>query len=88
MNEIKVLVPKYIPEDGFTINWADNAEVEVKVEGRDVLIFGNQAGLTSLAELLLNLSQVEVPKGHHIHLDSYNSLDEGSNSMIIGKKIE
>ncbi len=34
---------------------------------------------------LLNLAQVDVPCGTHIHLDEYNALEDGSIDLIIEK---
>ncbi len=86
MNEFKLFVPKYNPKEGISLNWDDEAEIEVRIEDKEVLLFANKEGLISLANLLLNLSQIEIPSGRHIHLDSYDSLEEGSNGLIIGKK--
>lgn len=86
MNEIKLQIPEYIREEGLILNWDDSSEVEVKIEGEEVLLFANKEGLISLANLFLNLSQANVPSGVHIHLDSYSSLEDDSNDMIVGKR--
>lgn len=38
-----------------------------------------------MASHLLNLAQADVPLGTHIHLDSLNSLEDGSDEIIIEK---
>jgi hypothetical protein len=66
--------------------WEDDFEIEVKIENNGVLLFANKEGLISLANHLLKLSRDEFPSGYHFHLDKYNSLSDGSNEIIIGKK--
>jgi hypothetical protein len=67
-------------------DWEDNFEIEVKIDKNTVLLWANKDGLISLANHLLKLSEDEFPSGYHFHLDDYNSLEEGSNEIIIGKK--
>lgn len=38
-----------------------------------------------MASHLLNLAQADVPPGTHIHLNEYNSLEDGSQSINIEK---
>ena len=49
---------------------------------------GEKSGLISLARHLLTLAQDSVPKHSHIHLDEYNSLEEGSAELINQKDTE
>lgn len=72
--------------DFMEFDWDDNAEIEIKIEDKSVLLFANKEGLISLANQLLELSKEEYPSGYHFHLDQHNSLDEGSNEIIIGKQ--
>ena len=83
--EIKITLPDYSPDDGFKFQWESNFTIEVRIEGNAIKILANQAGLKSLAYQLLNLSQAEFPPGYHIHLDAFNSLEEGSNDLLIEK---
>ena len=39
----------------------------------------------SLARHLLVLAQEEAPSGCHIHLDEFNSLEDGSVELILDK---
>ena len=50
-----------------------------------VVISANREGLISMVNHLLNLAQVDVPCGTHIHLDEYNALEDGSIDLIIEK---
>ena len=59
------------------IKWVDGFEIRVSIDGGAVLI------LLSLAEQLTMLA--EQPTGSHIHYDKYNSLEEGSDELIIEK---
>ena len=56
--------------------------ISVNALGNEVAIRANKSGLISLARHLLTLVQDSVPKHSHIHLDEYNSLEEGSAELI------
>ncbi|MCH5271421.1 MAG: hypothetical protein J1E83_11825 [Lachnospiraceae bacterium] len=77
---------QYDENIGIQFNWEENFAIEVKNEGGEVIISANSEGLLSLAKHLLTLAQNEVPVGAHIHLDEYNSLEEGSIGLIIEKR--
>ncbi len=84
--EVKIEVVEYNPENGFNFNWKEGYELEVKVVDGCSVISANQEGLISLARILLTLSQDTVPVQYHVHLDEFNSLNDGSNELIIQKK--
>ncbi len=65
------------------IKWTDGFEITVKAEGQRALIKANREGLLSLAAMLAALA--EEGEGAHIHLDEYNSLEEGSAELILEK---
>ncbi len=65
------------------IKWADGFEIRVSTDGGTALILANREGLLSLAGQLTKLA--EQPSGSHIHFDKYNSLEEGSDELIIEK---
>jgi hypothetical protein len=64
------------------IEWVDGSAIrtEVSADGETV-ITANREGLLSLASQLKALAEAEP--GSHIHYDEYNSLEEGSNELII-----
>ena len=66
------------------LKWADDFMVRVSAENGQVLISANKEGLLSLAGHLTALAE-EAP-GSHIHLDQYNSLEDGSVDLIIELK--
>lgn len=68
------------------INWVDNFSIEVSIDESEVIIAANSEGLESLANILKKLSKKQISAGNHIHLDQYNSLEEGSIELIIVKK--
>lgn len=82
----EIEIVKYDANKGLQFNWENNFAIEVKIEGNEVIILANNEGLLSLAKHLLTLAQDEVPIGAHIHLDEYNSLEDGSIDLIIEKK--
>ena len=65
------------------MKWVDGFEINVRIENDAVVISANREGLLSLANHLKKLA--EEPPGNHIHLDAYNSLEEGSSEMILEK---
>ncbi len=77
--EIKVVIPNYNPKTGIKCNWENGFEIAVKIKNGIILLSANREGLISLANHLLTLAQEAVPSGCHIHLDEFNSLEEGSN---------
>ena len=63
------------------LNWVDGFEINVRIENGAAVISANKEGLLSLANHLKNLAE-EQP-GSHIHLDAYNSLEDGSAELIL-----
>lgn len=68
------------------INWIDNSSIEVCIDEGEVIISANSEGLESLSNIFKALSRKQISTGNHIHLDQYNSLEEGSTELIIVKK--
>ena len=65
------------------IKWVDGSKIRVKTDKDVTIIQANMEGLLSLAVQLEELAKGN--KGDHIHYDEYNSLEEGSNELIIEK---
>ena len=63
------------------IEWIDGFEIRVNNDNDEVVISANREGLLSLAGQLAALA--EGTPGDHIHYDRYNSLEDGSNDLII-----
>ena len=68
------------------LNWISGFEINVHIENGAAIISANREGLLSLACQLKSLAE-ELP-GSHIHLDAYNSLEEGSSELILEKTAE
>ena len=68
------------------LNWISGFEINVRIENGAAIISANREGLLSLANQMKNLA--EEPSGSHIHLDAYNSLEEGSSELILEKTAE
>jgi hypothetical protein len=83
---VSIDVPDYSHEHGLRMVWEVGYEVSVHAENNEVVISANRAGLISLARLLLTPADDRAPSGSHWHLDSDNSLEEGSCEVIIEKK--
>lgn len=82
----EVEITRYSKSKGLQLSWENNFAIEVKNEGKEVCVIANNEGLISLAKHLLALAQNEVPLGTHIHLDQYNSLEDGSVDLVIEKR--
>ena len=65
------------------MNWIEDFSISTRIEAGAMTISANREGLLSLANYLIELAE-ETP-GSHIHLDEYNSLEEGSTELIIEK---
>ncbi len=65
------------------IVWEDAYSIKVSPDKGGVLISADRGGLLSLARVLEALAEEEP--GSHIHLDQYNSLEDGSAELIIEK---
>lgn len=83
--EIKLEIPEYKTDSGLKIDWEDGFIIKTNIEQGEINLVANKAGLISLAKQLLYLAQDNVPLNHHIHLDEFNSLEEGSVELVIQK---
>jgi len=61
--------------------WEDGFEIRTDDHKGEVTISANREGLLSLANILADLAAGQP--GDHIHLDEYNSLEDGSVGLII-----
>ena len=78
-------MPKYDRNIGLQLCWHPGFSIKISSDNSEVTISANREGLLSMANHLLNLAQADVPPGTHIHLDSLNSLEDGSDEIIIEK---
>lgn len=85
MKKVEIEIHEYCKKKGLQYDWEDNFIIHAKQDGETIILKANKSGLISLAKHLLTLAQDEVPAGYHIHLDELNSLEQGSNDLIIEK---
>lgn len=87
--KFEIEVPNYKRETGVVTNWVADAAITTEIQdykdGQNIVIKANREGLITLACFFLTLAQSEVPSGTHIHLDSYNGLEDESVELIISK---
>lgn len=83
--KVNIEIPEYSPEIGIRTEWEQDFTIVVRIVDSSVIIQANRPGLISLARQLLTLAQDKVPKGHHLHYDKFNSLEEDSCELIIEK---
>jgi len=65
------------------IKWKDNCEIRFRIEGSAAVLSADRSGLLSLAAQLAALAKEEP--GNHIHYDEHNSLEDGSDELIVEK---
>ena len=80
--EIEII--PYDRNKGLELFWEPDFKINVEFDN-EVLISANKQGLISLASHLLSLAQDEIVIGTHIHLDEFNSLEDGSCDLVIEK---
>jgi hypothetical protein len=84
MQEVTLRVPAYHSASGLGRPWPDEYRLSVVVNGDQVLIKGDAAGLKGLAVQLLALARATVPVGYHSDLDAITGeLDAGSASVTL-----
>ncbi|MDI1242860.1 MAG: hypothetical protein PSX80_13170 [bacterium] len=83
--EITLDVSEYNQSTGLPDKWIDGHRIEVKIDGGEVIIVANKAGLESLASHILALAQPTVPNDYHLHFSVSYGLDESSVDLILGK---
>lgn len=66
-------------------NWEPGFCIETQVIDSKITLKLNKEGLISLARILNSLASDEIPNNYHLHLDDSNSLEDGSNEIIIEK---
>ena len=81
---VEIFVPTY-DKKSFSFVWEEGFAIKCEIANNTVMIKANKSGLISLARHLLELSQDNVPKFTHVHLDEYNSLEDNSAELIITK---
>ena len=83
--EVNLEIQPYSREHGIRLTWYPDFEITCKEDHGAILIQANADGLKSLANLCLTLAQDTAPIHSHVHLDEYNSLEDGSMELIISK---
>lgn len=83
--EIRMDLPPFSADRGIEYKWESGYEISAECENGVITITANREGLISLANHLLSIAQNEVPVGHRLHLDEYNSLEECSLELIVQK---
>lgn len=68
--------------------WEDDARIEVRNLGGEVVIEANAAGLRTLAGHPLTLAKDGVPDGSHLHLEDSNGLADGSVGLVLERSEE
>ena len=64
-----------------SLHWEDGFEIRFEITDGEGVLSANREGMLSLANHLRMLADEEP--GCHIHLDEYNSLEDGSGGLIL-----
>ena len=64
-----------------SLHWEDGFEIRFEITDGEGVLSANREGMLSLANHLRMLADEEP--GSHIHLDEYNSLEDGSGGLIL-----
>jgi hypothetical protein len=81
--ERSIKVGGYTADCGLQLEWSPGFQIEVQAHSKEVLIRANKAGLISLAQHMLTLSEDPVPIGTHVHLDASRELEDTSLDLVI-----
>ena len=65
------------------LKWEDGFTIDVHIDNGKVILSANREGLLSLANHLTAIAEMDA--GYDLHLDEYNSLEDGSDELIIVK---
>lgn len=71
----------HIGDGTMELHWEEGFAIRVRTEGGTAVLSANREGLLSLAAQLTALSRATA--GSHIHYDAFNSLEDGSDELII-----
>ena len=63
------------------LQWEDGFEIRFEIMDGEGVISANREGMLSLANHLRMLAEEEP--GSHLHLDKYNSLEDGSDELVL-----
>lgn len=61
--------------------WVGAFEIHTAIRDGEMTISANREGLLSLANILCELA--EGRPGDHVHLDEFNSLEDGSCELVL-----
>ncbi len=73
--------------NGFHFKWEADFSIKIEHYDNNIVIKANKEGLISLSKMLMAMASEQVPNGFHIHLDSYNALEDNSVETIFEKDI-
>ena len=88
MKKIKIDIPNY-DGNGLDVIWETGAKYLISVNDNSVVVLANKRGLISLAKQMLYMAYNELPKGSHVHFDSFfTQSNDNDFELIIEKEIE
>ena len=67
---IEIEIPEY-DYSGVDVFWEKNAKYNISCYDDEVVLAANKEGLISLAKQMLYFAYNDLPKGSHVHFDSF-----------------
>lgn len=87
MKKINIDIPNY-DGNGLDVIWEEGSKYSISVHDNSVVILANKRGLISLAKQMLYMAYNELPKGSHVHFDSFFTQNKDNDfEFIIEKEI-
>jgi len=80
---LNINVPDY---DGNALDviWEQHAHYSIKVDENNIILAANKEGLISLAKQMIYMAYNDLPRGSHVHFDSFfTQKKDDDNELII-----
>ena len=88
MKKINIDIPDY-DGNGLDVIWEAEAKYSISVNDNSVVVLANKIGLISLAKQMLYMAYNELPKGSHVHFDSFfTQSNDNDFELVIEKEID
>lgn len=85
--QITVDIPNY-DGNGLDVIWETDSKYAISIKNNNVVISANKSGLVSLAKQMLYMAYNNLPRGSHVHYDSFfTGINDNDFQLIIEKEL-
>lgn len=78
----------YYDGNGLDVVWETGSKYVIKIADNNVIILANKNALVSIAKQMLYMAYNDLPKGSHVHYDSFfTKMNEEEYELVIEKEI-